>query len=478
VEVEKKERYAQALREQLEHGQCDNSTPSSTIETSTWGTADKVSQVQELMRQRIQALHEEQNRMWQRVQAALGEQQKDAEAAASRLEAALAGVLADARQQCDGLVKRATEGVAEQVSQMQSVVQSLRTCADDHGATLADHEARIRRLEEAQEEWARDRAEIKGEQGALAEAVSHVQTQMQDVSRQAKDMEKIKEEMEHIAAAQTECARHLADLQREHHTVSEAFERLRDAHGDMVQKMAEFPRLLQKLQRLEEEMPRLAARAAREALEGARPAEPAPTPAPPPPTQVSAAAYAVLKNENELFEMHGINNIVGRAATCDACIPGSQAISNRHAGIDFDSEGRTSLRDLGSRNGTFLNDRRVPQDDRGFIMESGDAVKLGIDGPVFVFEYGPAHYARWPQNLQRASASRPVTGGNRDTGGSPRGVRTASDDRCRGSDRHRPPSGAQNHSPAPVARGHSPAPVGRGHSPAPVGKGVRWAGAG
>jgi len=511
VEVEKKERYAQALREQLEHGQCDNSTPSSTVETSTWGTADKVSQVQELMRQRIQALHEEQNRMWQRVQAALGEQQKDAEAAASRaveaavehaLEAALAGVLADARQQCDGLVKRATEGVAEQVSQMQSVVQSLRTCADDHGATLADHEARIRRLEEAQEEWARDRAEIKGEQGALAEAVSHLQTQMQDVSRQAKDMERVKEEMEHlqtqmqdvsrqakdmervreemehIAAAQTECARHLADLQREHNTVSEAFERLRDAHGDMVQKMAEFPRLLQKLQRLEEEMPRLAARAAREALEGARPAEPAPTPAPPPPTQVSAAAYAVLKNENELFEMHGINNIVGRAATCDACIPGSQAISNRHAGIDFDSEGRTSLRDLGSRNGTFLNDRRVPQDDRGFIMESGDAVKLGIDGPVFVFEYGPAHYARWPQNLQRASASRPVTGGNRDTGGSPRGVRTASDDRCRGSDRHRPPSGAQNHSPAPVARGHSPAPVGRGHSPAPVGKGVRWAGAG
>merc|ERR1711988_1656286 len=121
-------------------------------------------------------------------------------------------------------------------------------------------------------------------------------------------------------------------------------ERLRHAQGEMAKDVAEVPRLLQKLQRLEEEMPRLAARAAREALEKNKPVvveppAPAPRPPSPPMMHVSAAAYAVLKNESEVHESQSLTNVVGRAANCDACIPGSQAISNKHASIDFDNNG-------------------------------------------------------------------------------------------------------------------------------------------
>lgn len=466
VEMEKKERYAQALREQLESGQC---TPASVAPDAagSWGTADKVSQVQELMSQRIKSLHEEQQRMWQRVQAALAEQQGNAEAvaekAASRcIEATLANALeramAGVRQDCEALVDRRTSGVAEEVSGLRQAVDSLKASSDNVAAKLADHEARIVRLEQAQEEWARERAEIRREQQATASAVEELRTQLADVARQAAEVERVSAELQRVAAAQRDCASQLADLQREHRAVSEELAQLRSAQSEMAQQVAEIPRLLQKLQRLEEEMPRLAAKAAREALENARPPDPAPAPAPapdppaPPPMKVSAAAYAVFKNEDESYELHGLQNVVGRAATCDACISGSQAISNRHAAVDFDSEGRTSLRDLGSRNGTFLNDRRVPQDDRGFVLQSGDAVKLGIDGPVYIFEYGPAAFARWPQDLRRASGRREAAPGEAD-----RPPRAPSIDRGGhrsgdgGGERRR--GSPIDRSPAPAARG-------------------------
>jgi len=127
-------------------------------------------------------------------------------------------------------------------------------------------------------------------------------------------------------------------------------------------------------------------------------------------------------NEGECFELPDVQNAVGRGAACNVCIPGSQAISNRHASISIDREGVSSVKDLGSRNGTFLNDRRVPQDS-SYVVQSGDQIQLGIDGPTFLFEFGPAYYARWPQDPERirsqAARSAPTPAGPRHQSSSP-----------------------------------------------------------
>ncbi|CAJ1352346.1 unnamed protein product, partial [Effrenium voratum] len=139
-------------------------------------------------------------------------------------------------------------------------------------------------------------------------------------------------------------------------------------------------------------------------VQRARPATPPPSaPVPPEPMpDVSENAYAVLRGaEGELFELPSLENVIGRSAACDTCIPGSQAVSNRHMQVGFASDGTASIRDLGSRNGTFLNDHRVTA--TALVMKSGDAVQLGVDGPSYVFTWGPAYYARWPREMQRAS---------------------------------------------------------------------------
>ncbi|CAE7222998.1 unnamed protein product, partial [Symbiodinium microadriaticum] len=90
------------------------------------------------------------------------------------------------------------------------------------------------------------------------------------------------------------------------------------------------------------------------------PPPPSPPPVPEPMPDVSENAFAVLRGpDGDLYELPGLDNVIGRSAACDTCIPGSQAISNKHMGISFSSDGTASIKDLGSRNGTFLNDHRV-----------------------------------------------------------------------------------------------------------------------
>eukprot|EP00913_Durusdinium_trenchii_P034159 g31969.t1 len=154
--------------------------------------------------------------------------------------------------------------------------------------------------------------------------------------------------------------------------------------------------------RLRQEVPQLAEAAAHRLMEGLqrRPATPPSAPPPPPPDPMPD----VSENDQipaKLFELPGLENVIGRSTACDTCIPGSQAISNRHMCISFASDGTASIRDIGSRNGTFLNDHRVAG--TALVMKSGDKVQLGVDGPSYVFTWGPAYYARWPRELQRAS---------------------------------------------------------------------------
>jgi hypothetical protein len=78
------------------------------------------------------------------------------------------------------------------------------------------------------------------------------------------------------------------------------------------------------------------------------------------------------------FSLAGSATLLGRSPKCDIYIP-DQRVSRRHAEIHWDGESCT-LHDLGSANGTLLNDRRIttPQ-----TLRDGD--EIGIASAVFTF---------------------------------------------------------------------------------------------
>ncbi|MFN4261853.1 MAG: FHA domain-containing protein [Gemmataceae bacterium] len=79
-------------------------------------------------------------------------------------------------------------------------------------------------------------------------------------------------------------------------------------------------------------------------------------------------------------ERRGAAVRIGRAADCDLVFQGKSAdnVSSHHAQLELTSAG-AFLSDLGSTNGTFLNDERVL--DRQPVAK-GDAIQLGHTGPV------------------------------------------------------------------------------------------------
>lgn len=348
-------------------GSAIHSSGASGLHDNNWGTADKVARVQDLMRQRMQALQEEQSRQWQRVQAALHDQM--------------------------GAVREAADQAVQQQMDMMRNAQAadMRAALDSAYAAQRECEAQTRQVHSLSEELA-----------SLRQAVERLEAEVNNhrsqLSNHASDIEQLKDAHRECARFRADIKRDICQMQQEQGEAGEAARRLRGDHEELARQVAE---LSAGLRRLREDVPRLAARAAREALESMRPVSPPPRPPSPPKLDVSEEAYALFRNgDSELHELPGMQNVVGRAPTCDAIINTSQAISNRHASVNFDAEGRASIRDLGSRNGTFLNDKRAPGD-ASLSLQSGDVVQLGIDGPSYIFEYGPAYFARWPRNLER-----------------------------------------------------------------------------
>eukprot|EP00927_Polykrikos_kofoidii_P046222 TRINITY_DN4043_c0_g2_i2.p1 TRINITY_DN4043_c0_g2~~TRINITY_DN4043_c0_g2_i2.p1 ORF type:complete len:505 (-),score=64.68 TRINITY_DN4043_c0_g2_i2:19-1332(-) len=323
-------------------------------------TAEKVAQVQDIMRQRLQSLQDEQHRQWQRIQeqlqshlalareAAEDAMKKQMETALDAQLKPLLGDLAAARRDCEAQSHRVGSMVEDIDSLRRNVVQ-LQGQGEDHTNQLQKHTIEIERLWAAHQECARFRQEMQ------------------------RDMVGVQESMAKVRAEQDGLSKRVADVVR---TVGQ-----QSSDIDFLKRAQRQP----------------------------SPA-PAPAPAPPPPPvimpEVSEEAYAVLKNsDGEQYELPALKNVVGRSPACSAVITHSQAISNKHASLDFDSTGQVSVRDLGSRNGTFLNEKRVPQE-AGIVIESGDAIQLGVDGPSYVFEFGPAYYARWPSNAVRVTQAR------------------------------------------------------------------------
>ena len=64
--------------------------------------------------------------------------------------------------------------------------------------------------------------------------------------------------------------------------------------------------------------------------------------------------------------------LVGRDASCHVTIPDS-SVSHRHARI-YHSDGEWYVEDLGSTNGTFVNDRPLT---RPMVLRPGDTVSIG-----------------------------------------------------------------------------------------------------
>jgi len=67
-------------------------------------------------------------------------------------------------------------------------------------------------------------------------------------------------------------------------------------------------------------------------------------------------------------------HVLGRSGHADTGFE-SEFISRKHAEI-IESDGALLVRDLGSRNGTFVNGERV--DEPGVLLKPGDKITLGI----------------------------------------------------------------------------------------------------
>jgi len=123
------------------------------------------------------------------------------------------------------------------------------------------------------------------------------------------------------------------------------------------------------------------------------------------PTPALAAAPAALVGAGQRFSLAGGTVSIGRSPACQWVL-NDLSVSNNHAEIVWDGA-QYLVRDLGSRNGTWLNGRQVTN---ATPLSSGAQVSFGTVG--FAFEmagaasaaaasYGGGTQAMSPQQIQR-----------------------------------------------------------------------------
>jgi pSer/pThr/pTyr-binding forkhead associated (FHA) protein/S1-C subfamily serine protease len=102
------------------------------------------------------------------------------------------------------------------------------------------------------------------------------------------------------------------------------------------------------------------------------------------------------------FEAQGTRIRIGRGKECEVrAVEGSEGIVSRvHAELSVGPSGGLSLRDVGSKNGTFLNGDRIQE---AMPVRIGDRITLGPGGPILVVEgigTGPMKAAARPPVVQ------------------------------------------------------------------------------
>ena len=78
------------------------------------------------------------------------------------------------------------------------------------------------------------------------------------------------------------------------------------------------------------------------------------------------------KHPGQEIAIHGPEFLVGRAPECKLR-PNSDMVSRRHCLISI-AQGRATIRDLGSRNGTLINEQKITGEQE---LRTGDKLKVG-----------------------------------------------------------------------------------------------------
>ncbi|MGN1414096.1 MAG: FtsW/RodA/SpoVE family cell cycle protein [Anaerovoracaceae bacterium] len=100
-------------------------------------------------------------------------------------------------------------------------------------------------------------------------------------------------------------------------------------------------------------------------------------------------------------------NVIGRARSCDIAV-GDGTISRNHGILMRDTAGRWTYRDLGSKNGSFLNDRQITESMKPVPVEFGDEIRMGLTTCSLL----PISLEEKNNNIKmRRSDTRPVSAG-------------------------------------------------------------------
>ena len=86
------------------------------------------------------------------------------------------------------------------------------------------------------------------------------------------------------------------------------------------------------------------------------------------------------EKKKKRYPLTGLIKEIGRTSECDVCIPEDDQVSRVHARLDWDGSNWV-LVDLGSTNGSFVNDQKVTE----HRLEPGDVIEIGDS----VFRYLP-----------------------------------------------------------------------------------------
>jgi pSer/pThr/pTyr-binding forkhead associated (FHA) protein len=107
---------------------------------------------------------------------------------------------------------------------------------------------------------------------------------------------------------------------------------------------------------------------------------------------------------NQVFEVRAKSVRIGRSMECNVQVPPEHgpAVSRAHAEITI-LEGGVIVRDSESRNGTYLNNRRL---DAPHPIMRGDMIMLGAGGPTFAID--DLHIVRGEAKGTGANARRPA----------------------------------------------------------------------
>ena len=102
------------------------------------------------------------------------------------------------------------------------------------------------------------------------------------------------------------------------------------------------------------------------------------------------------------FPLPSSVTVVGRRQDCDLCIP-LMIVSKRHCELNLD-QGRLRLRDLDSRNGTYLNGNRITDEAE---INAGDKIQIGPLNFVAQIDGNPENVSedslREPEGLEQTS---------------------------------------------------------------------------